>query len=1728
MKCLIKAQSIFSGPALLKREKRRPAPNRCHLCFAHNWFLKAESRGQAMLKAKGSSTLVSRPIIIPSEIHSQQSFTEKLLSLLKKCTSTTLLQQIHTQMLINAIQKPNFLLSKVIDLKNLAYASLLFSQTQQPNDYAFNVMIRGLTTTWQNYSATLHFYYKMKFLGLRPNKFTYPFLFISCANLLELSHGQSAHSSIFKLGLDVDPHTTNSLITMYSRCSELGSARKVFDEITERDLVSWNSMISGYSKMGHARNAVGLFGKMREEGFVPDEMTLVSVLGACGDLGDLSLGKWVEGFVIKQKMEFNSYIGSALIDMYGKCGDLASARRVFDGMLQKDVVTWNAMITGYAQNGMSDEAIKLFYGMKDAGVNPNTITLAGVLSACASIGALDLGKWIDTYASQRGLQHNIFVSTALVDMYAKCGSLDDAQRVFENMPIKNEVSWNAMISAFAFHGRSQEALSLFERMSTEGMDASPNDVTFVGVLSACVHAGLVGEGWRYFNLMSLSYGLTPKIEHYSCMVDLLARAGQLYEAWDFIEKMPEKPDEIVLGALLGACQKCKNLDVTEKVMQLLLQMEPSNSGNYIISSKIYAKSRRWDESAKMRVLMRERGVNKTPGCSWIDIEGQLHEFLAGDDLLCHSIEIHQVFELLNVEMKREGYIPKGLSPQKHLLQRCELLRNHLVNNAEASLLGGNALVESIRALMKRDWEVRSRHVFRESNAVADCSASMVRGKPIGEEQFVLPPLQNSSGRRKVEESVAIGYSTGKAANSVSQLKSHPILLALAASQLIQLQGNWEPRKKRMGAEKKLQKSYFDVLGLCCSSEVPLIENILKSIEGVKEVSVIVPTRTVIVLHDDLLVSQLQIVKALNQARLEANVRAHGEIKYQKKWPSPFAIACGLLLFISFFKYVYHPLQWVAVAAVAVGVCPILSKGYAAITHFRLDINILMLIAVIGSIAMKDYTEAATIVFLFTIAEWLESRASHKATAVMSSLMSISPQKAVIAESGEEVDVDEVKLNTVLAVKAGEVVPIDGIVVDGKCEVDEKTLTGESLPVPKEKDSTVWAGTINLNGYISVKTTAVAEDCVVAKLAKLVEEAQNSKSATQRFIDKCARFYTPTIIVVSTGIAVIPAALRVHNLQHWLHLALVVLVSACPCALILSTPVATFCALTRAATSGLLVKGGDYLETLSKINITAFDKTGTLTRGEFVVTDFQSLSGDISFNTLLYWVSSIESKSSHPMAAALIEYGRSHSIEPKPETVDDYQNFPGEGIYGRIDGRDIYIGSRKVAERAHGTAPNLEGNMMQGKTIGYVFSGGNPAGIFSLSDACRTGASEALNELKSMGIKTALLTGDNQATAMHVQEQLGNGLDVIHAELLPEDKARLIEEFKKEGPTAMIGDGINDAPALATADIGISMGISGSALATETGHVILMSNDIRKIPKAIQLARKAHNKVIQNVVLSISTKVAILALAFAGHPLVWAAVLADVGTCLLVIFNSMLLLQGTHKHAGKCCKSSAASHMDQHGCKTNHCHSSHNHQHGKVDKKVQEACEPQQCSSKCCASSCQSSTSNSCGSDKCAGTHDTSPSHEAKHCDQGSCSTTNHKIEAKNPSNYHSGLCVESNHLHGENPRDLHHSCNQEAAEDDHCHSSCHDNHTDLKALGHFVEHCCLEGTNPEGRPGSSECFTDDSEAPHTAINMAVKAKHETCTRVEKREFGGCCKSYMKECCGKHGYSRIGLTEIVTE
>ncbi|CAL9242919.1 unnamed protein product [Arabidopsis halleri] len=707
-------------------------------------------------------------------------------------------------------------------------------------------------------------------------------------------------------------------------------------------------------------------------------------------------------------------------------------------------------------------------------------------------------------------------------------------------------------------------------------------------------------------------------------------------------------------------------------------------------------------------------------------------------------------------------------------------------------------------------------------------------------------------------------------------------------------------------KKNLQTSYFDVVGICCSSEVSIVGDVLRPLDGVKEFSVIVPSRTVIVVHDTFLISPLQIVKALNQARLEASVRPYGETSLKSQWPSPFAILSGVFLALSFFKYFYSLLEWLAVVAVVAGIFPILAKAVASVTRFRLDINALTFIAVIATLCMQNFTEAATIVFLFSVADWLESSAAHKASTVMSSLMSLAPRKAVIAETGHEVDVDEVRINTIVSVKAGESIPIDGVVVDGSCDVDEKTLTGESFPVSKQRDSTVLAATINLNGYIKVKTTALARDCVVAKMTKLVEEAQKSQTKTQRFIDKCSRYYTPAVVVLAACFAVIPVLLKLQDLSHWFHLALVVLVSGCPCGLILSTPIATFCALTKAAMSGFLIKTGDCLETLAKIKIVAFDKTGTITKAEFMVSDFRSLSHNINLHNLLYWVSSIESKSSHPMAAALIDYARSVSVEPKPDLVENFQNFPGEGVYGRIDGQDIYIGNKRIAQRAGClTVPDMEANMKRGKTIGYIYIGAKLSGSFNLIDSCRYGVAQALKELKSLGIKTAMLTGDNRDAALSTQEQLENALDIVHSELLPQDKARIIDEFKIQGPTMMVGDGLNDAPALAKADIGLSMGISGSALATETGDIILMSNDIRKIPKGMRLAKRSHKKVIENVVLSVSIKGAIMVLAFVGYPLVWAAVLADAGTCLLVILNSMMLLRDEREAVSTCYRASSS-------------------------------------------------------------------------------------------------------------------------------------------------------------------------------------------------------------------------------
>eukprot|EP01018_Ginkgo_biloba_P027444 Gb_28935 [translate_table: standard] len=732
----------------------------------------------------------------------------------------------------------------------------------------------------------------------------------------------------------------------------------------------------------------------------------------------------------------------------------------------------------------------------------------------------------------------------------------------------------------------------------------------------------------------------------------------------------------------------------------------------------------------------------------------------------------------------------------------------------------------------------------------------------------------------------------------------------------------DEEKIKMQANQELRKTTLDVLGICCPSEVPLIENILNALAGVEQVSVNVASKTVTVKHDPVSISSSQLAHALNQARLDASIRVVGEWKSTRKWPSAFTMASGAFLVVACFKFLYDPLRWVALGAVAVSVLPIILRSIVALRQFVLDINVLMLIAVGGTIGLGDYLEAANIVFLFSLAEWLECKSSEQARAAISSVLNLAPQTATIEESGLKVPVNDVKVSTLLSVKAGEIIPIDGYVMAGKCTADESSLTGESLPVEKDVGSSVWAG------HMSVKTVALAEESTVSKMVKLVEEAQNQRSQTEQFVQQFAKYYTPVVVAVAAGLAIIPLAIGAHDVHHWLHMALIILVTACPCPLVVSTPVATTCALAQAARIGLLIKGGSYLEPLGKLRAVAFDKTGTLTEGQFRVVDIQCVHESTDVQKMLYWISSLERKSSHPMSLALVSYSRFQGVEQSAE-VKDFETLHGEGICGVVDQKKIYIGNARLASRL-GWKTDLPNTWKsEGATVGYIGVDRHLVGVFTIADEIRPEAAEAIRDLKELGIQLAMLTGDSAAIK---GRQIGEM--TVHSQLLPEDKVRIIGEMKEIGMTGMVGDGINDAPALAAADVGIAMGVAGSAVAMETSDIALMSNDLRKIPEAVKLGRRSMKKIYTNVAISVIIKAAILALTFAGHVSLLIAVLADVGTCLVVTFNSMLLLRKQaihHKHSHSHNDShqhiEAGKHSHKH-CQNDpkHCHHDHDHKH----------------------------------------------------------------------------------------------------------------------------------------------------------------------------------------------------------
>ncbi|KAL8092040.1 pentatricopeptide repeat-containing protein At1g08070, chloroplastic-like isoform X2 [Apium graveolens] len=571
---------------------------------------------------------------------------------LKLCKSLQELKQIHA-FLIKTSSPIHF--HQLIFTKSLSfspgsssswdptYVYSLFDKLPDPDITAYNAVIRCFSSTKNDESSLVAVLVFVEMLenGPFPDNYTYPFVFKACTRLCAFKEGEQVHAHVVKNGFVSDLYVVNNLMRLYAVCGGVERMRKLFGGSTERDLVSWTTLIQGYVDMGYWKEGVRVFFEMCIEGVRADEMTMVVVISAIAKLGDLSLGRKIHEYMYDHKVKFDVFVGNALVDMYLKCGSAEFACNVFNEMPVKNVVSWNSMILGLAQQGKFREAINVFSKMQSKGVKPDTVTLVGVLNSCANLGGLDLGTWLHAYIDRYHLKGDGFLGNALIDMYAKCGSIAKALRVFNNMKWKDVYTYSAMIVGLALNGQGERALQVFLEMRK--MEIEPNEVTFIGVLMACSHAGLLEDGRKHFGNMSKVFNLEPQIEHYCIMVDLLGRAGLISEAEEFIREMPIAPDASLWGALLGACRIHGHVDLGKNVMEKLERIESERDGAYVLMSNIYSSSDRWRESSTLRKAMKELNTKKNPGCSLIELEGVVYEFRKGDK--AHP-KVNEIYTLL--------------------------------------------------------------------------------------------------------------------------------------------------------------------------------------------------------------------------------------------------------------------------------------------------------------------------------------------------------------------------------------------------------------------------------------------------------------------------------------------------------------------------------------------------------------------------------------------------------------------------------------------------------------------------------------------------------------------------------------------------------------------------------------------------------------------------------------------------------------------------------------------------------------------------------------------------------------------------------------------------------------------------------------------------------------------------------------------------------------------------
>ncbi|MCA1063794.1 heavy metal translocating P-type ATPase [Rossellomorea sp. AcN35-11] len=775
--------------------------------------------------------------------------------------------------------------------------------------------------------------------------------------------------------------------------------------------------------------------------------------------------------------------------------------------------------------------------------------------------------------------------------------------------------------------------------------------------------------------------------------------------------------------------------------------------------------------------------------------------------------------------------------------------------------------------------------FSSSSTAGAVKGEMVEYRIIGMDcPSCASSIEKRLGKLKHIEDIKVNYNTGK----LRFMGTEDMSLEQVEKEVENLGFKVEPSEHK-------QLRVYEVEGMDCGSCAKSIENHLNSVPGVKHVSVHFSTGKMKAEHENSVEDILsEVAKIGFKASLSSQKK--GAERSRDHEGKGLILTSGILIALGFtgsFADVAPILSTLmyAMAMVISGYKPVKSAFYS-IKSRSLDMNVLMSAAAIGAAFIGEWLEGATVVWLFALGTTLQNMSLEKTRNSIRNLMDLAPSEAWIKVGSQLIkkSVEDVSAGDILVVKPGDKIPLDGEIVSGESSVNQAPITGESIPVDKQAGDTVYAGTINENGSLEVKVTKLVEDTTIAKIIHLVEEAQEQKAPTQAFIDKFAGIYTPIVFVLALAVMVIPPFIGLGTWGEWFYRGLELLVVACPCALVISTPVAIVSAIGNAAKNGVLIKGGTFLEKAGAIHAIAFDKTGTLTEGKPNVTDIRPLG--TSEEELLSIALTLEDYSTHPIARTIVHYVNEKGIQSKQG--ESFRSIVGKGVQATIAGDIYYAGNARLFDEigiplgeAEATVTEMQS---KGQTVVIVGTNKKIIGVISVADTIRTTTVEALHGLKKAGVQqVVMLTGDHEGTAKMISNE--TSVNRYFAELMPEDKVEAIKQLQREGHNvAMVGDGINDAPALATADLGIAMGGAGTDTAMETADIVLMADNLEKLPYTMNLSRKALKIIKQNIWFSLIVKFVALALIFPGWLTLWLAVLSDTGAAIIVILNALRLLK----------------------------------------------------------------------------------------------------------------------------------------------------------------------------------------------------------------------------------------------